>query len=325
MLLFSFIINRMNCNKTYQTLSNRCNGHFHHTDIKLGEGAYGKIYQACCGTDCSYAMKVMEVDGNDHVDHEVAFQNALSRHGYAIPVYEIQRCHFKEAYVMDRLDHTLYDDLFALSPEQNQQMKTFYIDFYNNHVPDRIINEIRRYTTHKEYIKLYKRFGNTRDVRPQTVKDTPEQQYRKLKSLLLVLNLLDGVNQLNVKHHDTHLGNFMRKTGEDNYVLIDFGMAEQTPFTHKNTDVEMMERRIRKTIDRMMFYEDDYGNPVPYPLAHDLSYLVDAFPTMVDDASFEHTDRDIPLVLQKWKYRPTKTAKKKKKSKKSPKKKSKKR
>ena len=319
----------------YETLQQKCPTHFRHIGQPIGKGSYGTTYQACCGDDCSYAMKIIDdVDGNEHIDEEVRLQNYAAQEGYALPVYETQKCRddHREAFVMDKLDRTLYQDLFEPSEDQLRQLRNFYTELAMRYMP-----QVRHFNPQK-YIQLmdlysmmpswriwndfatfYRRLRRTcmnninlewEDQEPQTLKDTHEQRKAKLGWLMQALILLDGLNQINIKHMDSHTGNFMRRNDDTFYTMIDFGMAELQPFTMKNPDVTRLQESIQKKINHFFEYEEE-GESVSYPLSLDVIYLIIALPELEEIASFEYrtdedtreyTEEQLDVIANKYKY-----------------------
>lgn len=311
---------------TYNKLSPKCPTPFRNTDQVIGKGSYGTVFQACCGDDCSYAMKVLDdPDGNDHIDREVKRQNAVAAEGYAIPVYETQICgeDTREAFVMDQLDRTLYQDIFELSPMQNRIMQQRYREvcapyvkrLQPHHKNYAYIHQewahLPSFTTTSKYQSFYRSLHRTiavidaqrdededawwEDVEePQLVVDPPETKKRKLTCILMALNLLDGLNQIGIHHNDTHMGNFMRKREDTYYKMIDFGKATKTigVFDANNPDVKHFQRRLYQSINNFEFFTDDNDRTHEYPAYINYRYIVNSFPRLEKMASFEYNTFD---------------------------------
>ena len=312
----------------YQKLAPKCPTPFRNTNQVIGKGSSGTVFQACCGDDCSYAMKVIhDPDGNDHIHREVELQNIVSKEGYTIPVYETQICGDKndtrESYVMDRLDRTLYQDIFELSPEQNRIMQQIYrevcIPYAKRLQPHHknyayIHQEWTKFSSFKtisQFQSFYKSLHRTiavidaqrdeeeeawwKDVEePQLLDDTKENKKRKLTCILKTLNLFDGLNQFGVHHNDTHMGNFMRKQGDEYYKMIDFGMASETHgyFDPNKPDVKYFQQRLYQSINHSMFFTDDNDRIHEYPAYVNYRYIIDSFPKLEEYATFEYNTFD---------------------------------
>lgn len=295
----------------YEKKSDICATHFHNTDTELGTGNFGKVYQACCNNDCNYAMKVIEnPEDDEHIDTEVELQNLCAAYNYAVPVHETQKCQTdeREAFVMNRLDISLYDDLFSLSPIQNRQMQYLYkkqYTHYSKQFPSlhKEWSKLSSYTSAKQYNALYRLIRNTViksnskaqwiDIEQKRLIDPPYEKQRKLKCILFALNVLDGLRQLGVRHNDTNLNNFMRRHNEEQYVMIDFGMAYKSQsVTNQNPDVELFGRKLQQVIKVLESYNTSInGRDVvqKYPILVDSNYLVEALPIIQTMASAEYS------------------------------------
>ena len=295
----------------------KCATHFRNTENVLGKGSYGTAYQACCEDDCIYVMKVInDIDGNQHIDNEVRIQNIAAAEDYALPVYETQKCtkDQREAFVMDRLDVSLYSDLFSLSDDQLQHMLRVYREVcapYMDLIPHnhkyysfllREWSSMDNYTHTKQFTKFYLQLRNVfslnlkynfDSMKVEILVDSPAEKRRKLKYMLLALNLLDGLHQIGIHHNDTHGGNFMRKSDKEQYMMIDFGMATTTSeFESHNPDTDVFKKQLVDSVKNRKYYENEDGNYPTYPVYVDLDYLVEAFPVILDMATFEYNTHD---------------------------------
>jgi serine/threonine protein kinase len=294
----------------YEKKHDKCPTQFHNTEHKLGTGNFGSAYEACCNDDCTYAMKVIEdPDDDEHIDTEVELQNLCAAHNYAVPVYETQKCQTdaREAFIMDRLDISLYDDLFSLSPIQNKQIQYTYkkhFAHYSKQFPSlyKEWSKLSSYTSLKQYNSLYRLLRSTviksnhkdqwEDVVPKRLHDSLYEKQRKLKCILFALNVLDGLHKIGVRHNDTNLNNFMRKQEQEQYVMIDFGMAYKShSSTDQNPDIELFSKKLKQVVEVLDFYTvysngNDYVQK--YPISVDYSYLVEAFPIIQSMATAEY-------------------------------------
>jgi len=119
------IVNGKTVKKTIPLWTNPCQGKpFQTKSIQLGQGSYGTVFQAYCGNIDTFAIKWIPAKKAVQLDLEIELQN-LAAPDYARPIYEklkyVQGAHgehVKYGYVTDRLDITLYEDLFSLTNKQ---------------------------------------------------------------------------------------------------------------------------------------------------------------------------------------------------------------
>ena len=89
---------------------------------QIGKGVMGTVFEATCGDNSSFAIKWIRpsyptpLEEETNSNKELALQNRVAPH-YAKPIYEKWICHHgaqtKYGYVTDRLDVTLYSDLYT--------------------------------------------------------------------------------------------------------------------------------------------------------------------------------------------------------------------
>ena len=86
----------------------------------LGAGSYGEVYNACKESDCSYAVKVIPINGGvtpDDFYEEVKISTLMGNEGVGSKVYMSWICEWKDhggpynlgMMFMDKLDITLFD------------------------------------------------------------------------------------------------------------------------------------------------------------------------------------------------------------------------
>ena len=306
----------------YEKKSDICATHFHNTDTELGHGDYGSVYQACCNNDCTYAMKINNTAENNtnnvelDFDNEIDIQNLCAEHNYALPIYEIQTCDSdkRKAFVTDRLDISLDSDLFSLSPIQNKQMQYIYKKLYGSYIVqipsdhksysslNKEWSKLSTYTSAIQYNAFYRLLRKTfigsslksvwKDVEPKQLIDSSYNKRRKLKSILLALNVLDGIHKLGINHNDSYPRHFMRRQNEEQYVMIDFGKASKlNSNTTHNPDIELFKQQIQHKVDICTSYSvynngNDYIQK--YPISVNLNYLVEALPIIQTMATADY-------------------------------------
>jgi serine/threonine protein kinase len=97
-----------------------CNWELHE---KIGEGAYGDVYKACCGNkSCNYVLKWQKFSGGEinsnTVKKEIESQNKLAELNLAVPITESYICEEGAFIIMPALKTTLADIIKEESPQK---------------------------------------------------------------------------------------------------------------------------------------------------------------------------------------------------------------
>jgi tRNA A-37 threonylcarbamoyl transferase component Bud32 len=163
---------------------------------ELGSGAFGSVFEACCGHKCNSVAKIINYDPSspsyihkdakgkfrrmqyeeymDLVEHEVDMQRIAADAGLSLPIYEAWFCDDQRSatVIMGRADQSFRDVIIEHQDD---------IDY--------VISQLKR-----------------------------------------CLQLVQRLNQLNIQHNDAHPGNIMYVKKTDHYLLIDFSFAEFKPY-----------------------------------------------------------------------------------------------
>lgn len=260
---------------------NKCPGIYTISENKIGEiSKYGDIYQACCGTDCSYIAK-WQSEKKSALE-EAKIQYFVAQHGIAPMIREVLICENNGAIIiMDVLSITAGRMIRSLSSNQ----LTVTIQHYRT-LLSKVLDNIKKYDidTQKIEEKLYsptltfeelhnlrgsinkkcwETDGNvpTIDSIDIQVADTDEQKNMRIHIVQQIVYLIIQLHKLGIAHLDTHLNNFMKGDG-DRYYIIDFGLSTESPTQEQlKYDYNRYVRDIKK-----FSTEDGYVN---------LDYLLD--------------------------------------------------
>jgi tRNA A-37 threonylcarbamoyl transferase component Bud32 len=84
-------------------------------DSKIGEGAYGDVYKACCEDSCKYVLKWQKFVGGEispnTVKKEIENQELFAKLGFAVPVTESHICEEGAFIIMPSLKKTLAESV----------------------------------------------------------------------------------------------------------------------------------------------------------------------------------------------------------------------
>jgi hypothetical protein len=188
---------------------------------KISSGEYGTVFEARCGNQYNYVVKWITNDNMDDntLDEEIALQNIS--YGSARPIYEKWECIengtvYKSGYITDRLDVTLYSDLYTLTTEQITQARIYYsiiftdlLVIYDRLFPtiplDKVLltemmHEINHYYSLRPMEKLYNSFvdviadlGIHIDVSNDIETITYDDEHRNI--IIPLLHLTDTMEQ----------------------------------------------------------------------------------------------------------------------------------
>jgi serine/threonine protein kinase len=297
---------------------------------QLGAGRYGTVFQAHCGDQSQFAVKWIPASNVRQFDKEIMLQNSAAPQ-FARPIYEKWECRekyeTKYGYVMDRLDVTLYTDLYKLSSEQEEQFKQNYTRIFTilietdkewrtseNMLSKELIHKMTNVMSLSvsacealydlvctELYKLYEvdivpTYGKPRNNNPYEIEvpiseiyDTLEQKRKKCFQFLLAMNCLDGLQNINILHNDCHPSNIMRKKDEERYYMIDFGRA--TTFVWDDT-FDPSEHPDLEFL--FQFIQEKIKKTRDYPVRHDVSYLEYIYHSLKSIVTFEyHINEDL--------------------------------
>lgn len=74
-------------------------------DRFLGGGAFGQVFNTCCGDDCDYVAKIQPVDAM--VDSEIEFQNIAAKGNISVPILDSWIYEKTQVFITQALQITL--------------------------------------------------------------------------------------------------------------------------------------------------------------------------------------------------------------------------
>lgn len=225
------------------------------TNNIIGKGRYSTIYETCCGDNCNFILKwniAVNVRDTNSLTDQIEFQQIAAEEGLSVPILEEISCDRGEGFVMERLNVTLAHELF-----------TYFVlgVTINLNIPVNIIN------------------------------DTIRDQIDKKWNLVLACCTLKGLAAYTeIIHHDAHPGNLMKRKGEEQYYLIDFGRADSNHGEYNTTiDLEYLRKCIKKYI----------VNQKQKQVQYNCSYLFDYFPIATQIAHEDyHKDKEVKKIVK---------------------------
>jgi len=270
---------------TVDSLTSPCKTRFR-TGHKIGKGDFGTTYEACCGDQCSqfiekYQPRTLDEAEEDllSVRQEILYQQMAARFGLAPRVIELRECRKGSAFIMERLDATLKDDLNQLSSLQLETAHKEALRVVTHYLPivksQSAIHPTRQLETEEllEGMLVYleeEQFANAEEIwqfqqalvgslepmfpldkdnyaQPWIPEDDEEQQQDRIIRMALVIQLVKRLQHgPKLCHNDAHPGNIMRR-GEDimdlstHYEWIDFGQSEPLTSTNNMKDLDRIQ------------------------------------------------------------------------------------